>query len=410
MKRILLSTKLKTTNIGNQALSDELIKLASEFESDEVKFKLTGRPFGLDKYTYAYFGEKNPIEKFENIAQAIAKKGLKLDSTEFRPSNLKSAKTDLLDVEGFVVKTERLRKIVRNIRKFIYSFFLFSNVYKSRLQLYKNIDYYLYSGAGEVGPTEFFLRQLLDLRVAQIMGVKTCAINQSVEFPKGLSQEILVHVYSKMHKIVVRGDISKKILIDLGVNPDIMYVSPDTAFRTQTKYILKQNLDKRIGINFTPITFNKDQVIPFLKNLSEKGYEMTFISNAPEADRVIAESIKEVIDIEIDLTTMDYVKYSESMNKFDFVISSRLHTNELALTSCVPIIPIEGKVHKTQDVFGHVNYPIKAVKFNDSDYGTILLERVNELEKNYFIIQSWIHENLNDISNKTEGHIKTPIL
>lgn len=409
MKRIIISTKLKTTNIGNEALSNELIKLASEFQNNEVQFKIVGRPFGLDRYTNAKLPVGNPVDEFEKIAVRIANTSKKMESTEFKPSNFLTTKTDLLSTEGNVVKTEKYRRIARDFRKFLYGFILYSKTYEARLKIFKSVDYYLYSGAGEVGKSDFFFRQLLDLRVAQLMGVKTCAINQSVEFPKGLNKDILVHVYSNMHKIVTRGEISKVVLKELGVPENIMFVCPDTAFRTKATQLVKKDFQKNIGINFTDKTFKKEHVIPVIENLIKNGYKMTFVSNEPKGDLPIATFLQENYNIPYAMESLSYESYASSLSKFHYIISSRLHTNELSLTAGVPIIPIEGKIHKTREVFKFINYPVKAVDFNNENYGEVMQNEINNMEKEFFTIQTWIQDNLPNIAKEASKNISIPI-
>jgi len=409
MKRILLSTKLKTTNIGNEALSNELIKLANQLSDKNTQFKVVGRPVGLDRYTNAKLPNGNPVVEFEKIANKIASKAKQLANTEFKSSDLDKSLTNLLSSTGNVVKTEKYRRIVRKIRKFFYGFLIYSKRYEERLKIFKSVDYYLYSGAGEVGKSDFFFRQLLDLRVAQLLGVKTCAINQSVEFPKGLNKDILVHVYSNMHKIVTRGEISKQVLKELGVPENIMFVCPDTAFRTKAKQIDKKDFQKNIGINFTDKTFKKEHVIPVIEDLIKKGYTMTFISNEPKGDLYIANFLKENYGIKYVMESLDYESYASSLSKYHFIISSRLHTNELSVTAGVPVIPIEGKIHKTHEVFSFIEYPIKVVDFNSAEYGRILSNGIEIMEKEFFNVQSWIKKNLHLIANDASKNISTPI-
>lgn len=409
MKRILLSTKLKTTNIGNEALSNELIKLAGDFSNKDTNFKVVGRPMGLDRYTFLNLPAGNPVDEFEKIAVKIANNAKSLPTEPFKESNLNTVATNLLSVDGNIVKTEKYRRIARNIRKFLYGFLLYSKQYENRLKIFKSVDYYLYSGAGEVGKSDFFFRQLLDLRVAQLMGVKTCAINQSVEFPKGLNKDILVHVYSKMHKIVTRGEISKQVLNELGVPENIMFVCPDTAFRTKATQNEKKNFQKNIGINFTDKTFKKEHVFPVIDNLIKNGYTMTFISNEPNGDLSIATFLKEKYNIPYVMESLSYESYTSSLSKFHFIVSSRLHTNELSLTAGVPVIPIEGKIHKTREVFSFINYPITPVDFNSSTYGEEIQSQIDMMEKEFFNIQSWIYDNLNNISKEASKNISIPI-
>ncbi|QBZ97869.1 polysaccharide pyruvyl transferase family protein [Flavobacterium sangjuense] len=405
MSNILISTKLKTTNIGNQALSDELILMAREFTTENNRFKVTGRPVGLDKYKFDSLDKLNPVAHFEGIAQKIAEKARKLKKLTFDNGDLAIVKTNLLDVEGNIVKTEKLRRIARKVRRFYYSFFLYSKKYENRLALYSNMDYYLYSGAGEIGFSDFFLRQLLDLRVAQLLGVKTCAINQSVELTEGIEKEILMHVYEKMHKIVVRGEISKTLLVSNNINQNIITVCPDTAFRNKVEIVPKKTFDKSIALNITPKTYDKYNYDTIIKKLLEHNYKITFVSNDPMGEKELAEQLHKKYNFPIIIKSLNYKEYSEFIKEFDVLISSRLHSCELALTAGVPVVPVEGNVHKTTEVLSFVEYPISVVNAKSDSFVEELWANILYVENNFIAIQNWILDNRMGISENATKNI-----
>ncbi len=406
MKKILISTKLKTTNIGNQALSDELSKLAEDMKSKENYYKILGRPFGLDKYTIHDLDRSNLLKDFEKTANEIfvSTKSLPNEAYNFSVNTIYT-KTDLLNVDGSIVKTEKLRRLARKLRKFILRFKNYAPAYKERLTLYKDFEYYLYSAAGEVSEQDYFYRQLLDLRVAQLMGLKVCAINQSIELPIGLYNEILIYVYSKMHSIIVRGDISKQFLLQAGVEPSKISVAPDTAFLCKAKGFSKRQVIKKIAVNFTPKTYIEDHVNPFLQRLINDGYELTFITNDPFSDKAVGSKLETDLGIPVCLQSLDYANYVEFICDFDLVISSRLHTNELALIGGVPILPIEGNMHKTTEVLAYVNYPSKVVSSISESYGSDLTNSFNDIKTNYSEKQDWFDLALNETKVKSRENL-----
>ncbi len=251
----------------------------------------------------------------------------------------------------------------------------------------------------------FFYRQLLDLRVAQLLGVKVCPINQSVELPDGLYKTLLGHVYAHSHHIVVRGDISKNELIALGVNAEIISVAPDSAFRTQVPFIQRNAFVKKIGINFTPKTYNPNQVDPFLASLIADGYELTFVTNDPYGDMGVAKTLQAKFNIDIQVETLNYKDYVKSLQFFDLIISSRLHTNELALTGGIPILPIEGNLHKTTEVFNFLNYPLNAVHYKSEHYRDDLVKTFREAIEKYASINQWISNSLENIRVLSNNNI-----
>ncbi|MBF6640021.1 polysaccharide pyruvyl transferase family protein [Flavobacterium sp. J49] len=404
MSNIIISTKLKTTNIGNEALSNELIRMSTEFCKPEDKLKFVGRPFGLDRYTIHQLNENDILADFDSIAERIAKTVKKIPNSEFEGSDLITLKTNLLNVDGVTVKTEKLRRIARDIRKAIYSFFPYSSHYKERLSFYKNADFYIYSGAGEIGEADYFYRQLLDLRVAQLLGVKTCAINQSVELLNGKYKDLLAHVYANMYRIVVRGNITREELIRIGVDESKIFLCPDTAFYNEMDFQTKQKWNKKIAINFTEKTFKSKHIEPLIEKLIANDYKLYFVSNEPKGDKKIAEHLNKKYGIPFTLESKGYKDYCKFIQQFNLLISCRLHSNELAITAGVPVLPIEGNIHKTTEVFSLVNYPISAVNYNSDEYGSQIYNNLIYLEDNFETMQKWIEDNLTSIAEKTKGN------
>jgi hypothetical protein len=70
--------------------------------------------------------------------------------------------------------------MLRPVKRVIKKYFLFDKSYIKRLATINSCDYLIYSGAGEASDNHVFLRQMLELRIAQKLGKKTGAVNQSV--------------------------------------------------------------------------------------------------------------------------------------------------------------------------------------------------------------------------------------
>ncbi|HMP98980.1 MAG TPA: polysaccharide pyruvyl transferase family protein [Cyclobacteriaceae bacterium] len=391
----LISTKLITTNIGNQALSDELIFLA-----EERRMQVVGRPFGLDNYTTSSLSN-DLINDFEGIAAKIAK----LTISENKSLKPTSKKAVLLPFGGTTVKTEPLRVIFRKFRKLYFRFYAVSPAYRKRLALYSKVDNYYYSAAGEVSEQEFFYRQLLDLRIAQLKGVKTYAINQSVELPEGNYKTLLLHVYKNMENIVLRGEISKSLLVGGGVPEHKIILAPDSAFRTTVPLKPFKSAVKKVAINFTKKTYVESEVIPFLEQLMKENYELFYVTNDPYGDEHVAKLINQKLGINYSLETLTYKDYVQFLQDFDVVISSRLHTNELAFTGGIPVLPIEGNMHKTTEVFKLIDYPLYTVQYKSQSYGNDLSKAFEILKTNFNNIQKFIRERLPLIAEQTKLNI-----
>ena len=262
MKKIFLVTKLKTTNIGNEALSHEIIKLFHDKVND-CSINVNGRPFGL----YGYQAETllkndNPLKLFEKWTDDIINKINKENEVTF-----KAKKGEVvLYANETEFKIDKWKALLKPLKSWYNSMFVYTNAYVERAKILKASDWHVYSGAGEVNDGNgnnninsgnVFLRQLIEIRVAQKLGIKTAAVNQSVNLNTALFQSICAHVYSKMEKIIIRGETTRKNLINYGVPEAIIEVAPDSAINTilDTTINLHKNKIYSIMENFLEIFF-----------------------------------------------------------------------------------------------------------------------------------------------------------
>lgn len=153
-------TKMSSTNMGNEALSRELITLMDD-KLGKGAYHIHGRPGGLIAHTLAELRtHDDPVAVFERRAYRIAS----VCCRAFAPRAKSAREFRLLGVEAH--RVEGRRRIVKRVRMALLKRMLFSPTYIPRAKVHAQTDRLLYSGAGEVMDTDILLRQLLDLRVA----------------------------------------------------------------------------------------------------------------------------------------------------------------------------------------------------------------------------------------------------
>lgn len=408
MNKVLLITKLKTTNIGNQALSDELVKL---YERSNGLYHVTGRPQGLFGYSLEKLKkQKDPVAEFEKWADNLVKR---LQGSNGAAFQSQTRYVELLSFEDFKVKNDGIFQAIKNIfRKFIHTESFFAKTYKKRFSLVESSECVVYSGAGEVGDNNIFLRQLLELRVAQKIGKKTYAINQSVETVQKPMMDVCGHVYKNMDKIFVRGEISKSNMIKMGVAPDIINCCPDSAFLNPTpptdQIELMRNrysLDlPAVGINATKVAGDTGKWEEIIKTIKELGYNVYFISNDPFGDKEVGEKIAAQFGVTAILDFIPYPQYAALLANFSFVISCRLHTNELSLTGGTPVLPIEGSHFKTKEVFEFVNYPVPVVNTSTANWPEQIIKSVRAINEDNSSVRTFIDQ-LNEVRKRSERNL-----
>ncbi|MEO8772107.1 MAG: polysaccharide pyruvyl transferase family protein [Ferruginibacter sp.] len=377
MKKVFLVTKLNTTNIGNQALSMELIKLFTK-EIGKDNLYVCGRPIGL----YAYDMDKliasaEPEKLFDKWADAVVKKFRSSDrKTSFKPGVEKFKLTRVS-----AVKYEGVKTFLRPVKRMLKRFSLYDKTYMPRIANINSCDVLIYSGAGEVSDNHVFLRQMLEIRIAQKLGKQTGAVNQSLVVNTDTFKKIVNLVYGNMNQIVVRGAISKADIASFGVDINKIMVAPDTAIRTiaEAGGVKKKG---SVGINITPLLkYEWKDVEAIVGKLRQYNKEIVFITNEPLGDLPIQERFKTSFNIDALPEPKNYMEYAKQLSGFDYIISARLHTNVMSLAGGVPVIPIEGMVFKTKELFAQFEYPIPAINVNDANWVQAIIDSIDSMEK-----------------------------
>ena len=379
MKKVFLVTKLKTTNLGNQALSMELIKLFEE-EVGKENLYVGGRPLGLFGYSIDKLkSSSDPVRLFESWADAVVKKYRPLSAS----SNVFVSKVNQFKLtENKSLKLEKLKTFLRPLKRRIDKLFLLNKQYVKRLNAINASDFLIYSGAGEVSDNHVFLRQMLELRVAQKLGKKTGAVNQSVVVKHDAFKKIVKLVYGNMNHIVVRGAISKATIVSFGVPESIVFIAPDTAIKTSPDYsaVKKNGL---VGINFTPfINFDWKDVGKIVDKVRSYNKDLVFITNEPLGDIPIIEKFKSDYNVGVLEESSDYLDFAKKIAAYEYLVGARLHANVMALAVKVPVVAIEGLVWKTKELFEQFEYPLPSVNVNDAGWVDSVIDSIEKIEEN----------------------------
>lgn len=407
MPKVFLVTKLNTTNIGNQALSNEIINVFKNEFGDE-NIHVGGRPVGLLNYDFPKIKvSEDPVALFESWAEKVYKKYISSDKKEkFIPS---VPQIKLVTEESSEMKTEGVKKLLRPLKKKLSKVFVYDKSYRNRLNIIAASDVIVYSGAGEVVDTNVFLRQLLELRVAQKLGVKTAAVNQSVVISSDVYKKLLHHVYGKMDKIVVRGDVSKKLLESCGVDSRKISLAPDTAILSAEEKKEKK-ISSKVGLNFTPgIKYSADLVEPIINKLNMLGQEIYFITNEPIGDLNIQKELMEKYSLKSFGLIKSYKNYSEDLSGLKYIISARLHTNIIALSAQTPVIAIEGNKFKTSELMQQLNYPVPVINAYEDGWVGKVLNEIDKIENSEYDFKSYFEKVLPQLKlavRKNAGEIK----
>lgn len=398
MKKIFVISKNKTTNLGNIALTAELTSLFTRKFSDQSLI-FAGRPVGINLVSYQALNESvDYVKLFEKWKQAVLRR-----ISDLTPVwNEKMSTLNVSYVEPSVTNTN---KSFLSFKKFIKKLIVkeVTEKYRERMSAMLGADLVVYSGAGEVCDDVTFLRQLLELAVLQAKGIRTCAINQSINLRNERMIKLCNSVYSRMDAIAVRGHHSKAKLVAMGVPEEKIFVCPDTAVLTKPNELTSPG--NAVGINFTPYTrFSTEGMREVINYLRSMKYEVSFVTNNPHDDQRLIEFFIREFDVHPTEQLKEHKGFSASLSKFRYIISSRLHTNVLSLCAGVPVVPIEGQFYKTIEMFDLFQYPIPVIDKNAKGWEFEIVDRIKILEKDYDATKELVVNNLDRWRRMAEGN------
>lgn len=399
MKNVFLITKLKTSNLGNEVLTTEIIRLFKENNKNDV-IRVNGRPMGIEGYfVNRIIKSKLPSQQLDKWAEKIASRINKITPIEFAANN---PKIILVKEQSPKMKWEPIKAKLRPLKRLLGITKVFFPAYQPRAAYLKSADWLVYSGAGEVGDNSVFLRQLLEIRVAQKLGVKTAAVNQSVVIKTPLFQQLTAHVYGKMEKIIIRGTQTQRNLIKYGVPEKIIELAPDSAINATYNGNVVRDKNK-IGFNLTPrLNVNNAQIETIIKHLEGLGKEVFFITNEPFGDLSMMNILQERFGIKPISKLDGYKDYMEKLASLGWVISARLHTNVLSLATGIPIIPVEGNVFKTTELMEQLQYPIPVIDTAQNEWVEKLLAEVDKLDRGDYLIADYFTKVLPLVKEKAK--------
>ena len=434
---ITVITKLITPNAGNQALSTELIRLIKS-AYPEARTYAGWQERGLERYSFAMLqhGGSNPLNTLDGWAERIIKKydasrnGNSIGNEEALPI----LKTYELypDQEDFtkIVKLNshipslplRLyNKGLRNLSTLLDRRGVYGKKYENWLDVLKYSDWVVYSPAGAIlgSLADVIVRDLLGLRIAQRLGARIAAVNQSVEINHPLLQRLLSQLYTSFDSIVVRDPASAEFLAKAGVSPVRIKLAPDTAYLSQPANMETHDLDqiiklenikpRTVGITLQAIKNRVDfsgwgRIIEILRS---QGKEVIFVSHEMATDMPSGKELQKRYNVKILSRQYNYGEYIRLLSLLELVISERYHTCVFSTIAGIPFIPLNTwPQRKMHGIVWALNYPIPPVNTFHDDWVDLTLKNIEYLYQNYDQIAESLREALPRLRKLAEENVR----
>ncbi|MBL1209496.1 polysaccharide pyruvyl transferase family protein [Geminocystis sp. GBBB08] len=381
-------TRLKTTNIGNEALSSELISLIKNKFPNYKICPLERAPRFLDQY-YSTMLSKDlatALKQFEYWAQFIAKKisfisPITLDK-DFSSSVTLIRKNRTPSWKPFIEKKLHLRALKSRLG-------LYDDEMLKRLAIYQFSTLTILNPGGEFQPKsiESALKILLELRVAQILGSKVGIVNFSYEIEDEFISMFFIKIISQFDFIRVRDSLSLQNLVSRGLDKNTASVIGDLVFLTEPEsQDISNSLTQKFNItpNTVAVVINTvlgtssindwARIINFLK---EKYNDVALISNEISSDFPILQSISRLTPTRIISEQFSYRTYAALLRNFDLVVSSRLHTMILSMLVNTTVVPIEPLNSRMKGQMEDIKYPIPVTSVFETDWTSQVIEIIN---------------------------------
>jgi polysaccharide pyruvyl transferase WcaK-like protein len=271
----------------------------------------------------------------------------------------------------------------RTLKVLLYRWRVYGRNYETWLNVLTHSDWVIYSPAGALLDfvADDVVRDLLGLRIAQKMGVKVAAVNQSIEITHPLLLNLLGRLYSGFEFLVVRDPASSQRLEEIQVPREKINLAPDTAYladqvpadsRRFNNILKAENLKPgTVGITVQPRAHSAgySQWGEIIKTLRARGKEVLFVSHEMATDGRAGRELQNRYHVKSLSRQYDYKEYIHILSQLEMVISERYHTCVFSAIAGTPFIPLN--VWGQRKVYGIVwalDYPIPAVESTDEDW------------------------------------------
>lgn len=368
---ILLITRLRTLNKGNQALSAAWLEMLARAFPDAPIRVLERRPRHLLQYTLRHIARaRDPVAEFDQLASRLAE----LAPGPAVAGTVESAPKIMLDEaiappRRFVRIRQRL-----NLRGRLAAAGRYADEYRRRLSACQRAKFVVVNPAGEFFPREpqaaFY--HLLDAYVAKKLGRPTAIVNHTMDIDDPVLRQIIPAVYRSLDLIGFRDEKSVTAFRDMGGALGNVLVTPDLALTCSCD----RTRPRRVGTVALAINVPEATAHGYLaqwhdvvRRLVKEGFEVILVSNELPADQPFyAEVMQRFRGVRLEGASLDYDRYCELLSSYDIVVTSRMHTGILAMVAGTPVVAVEGSSFKITGLFQELGFQRAVIRPGTGDW------------------------------------------
>lgn len=260
------------------------------------------------------------------------------------------------------------------------------------VDILKEITHVVFNGEGAIHKKSGHFYRLIGLaNYAKILGLKVCAVNQTVDIKNISLKSIYIRkVYNDLDFVSVRENLSYDVCKKIGISN--VSVMPDAAYNTYNAYKTHEAHKKNIGsdgyitISGSSLLKKNKKSIAFQERIIKAiqkvfpGRKIIYLVNA-KTDSYLANKLKVKYDISIvDSAEKDFYEVMHILENAKIHIGGRQHINIFSYMVKTPYIYIDGNTFKNKGVAKLQNYKALNLKMNLScdDIVNIILKAANQ--------------------------------
>ncbi len=361
---VLLITRLRTLNKGNQALSAAWLGLLQQaFPGVPIRV-LERRPPHLLQYTLSQLARsRDPYRAFDDLTTRLAR--LAPGAGAQQPPD--PAPRIMLDEAIPVpVRFPELRKRL-NLRGWIARIGGYRHSYLQRLAACQRARLVVVNPAGEFYPREpepaFY--HLIDAHVSHKLGVPTAIVNHTMDIEDATLRAIIPKVYRELDLVGFRDTTSVQAFREMGGDLGNVVVAPDLALASRTAAARPRRPGEvAVAINVPEAAARgyAGRGFDVIRGLQAAGHRVVLVSNEAPSDHAFYEQLKERLGVSMEGASLDYDRYAALLGAFDLVVTSRMHTAILAMVGGAPVVPVEGASFKITGLFQELGLPVEVIR------------------------------------------------
>lgn len=375
---ILLITRMRTLNKGNQALSVAWRSLLERaFPAAQLRI-LERRPRHLLQYTLRRLVDAaDPVRAFDQIAERLAALAPGPDVAGPPHPTRIVLDESIAPPMRFVRLRQRL-----NLRGRLASAGWYADDYRRRLSACQRARLVVVNPAGEFFPREpaaaFY--HLLDAHVARTLGCPTAIVNHTMDITDPTLRRIIPAVYRRLDLVGFRDDKSVAAFREMGGDLRNVVVTPDLALTITPPRASEVRTDVvGVAINVPEATAGGyvQQWSAVIDALLRAGCQVRLISNELPADRPFyAQLLQRFSSVRLEGAALDHDRYATLLGGYGVVVTSRMHTGILAMAAGTPVVPVEGSSFKITGLFQELGFDEPVIRPTESGWTVRVVERV----------------------------------